>query len=126
VRGPRVEALPIEWEARAENLARWGGDAGLVQAWREAARELTARLSAHRLEELTPAEAAEESGYTVSGLAKLAQRGELRRSVTWPRPRYRRCDLPRKATAPEPTGPALVDPNDPVESLYRAVPSQRP
>jgi hypothetical protein len=49
-----------------------------------------------QLEELPIAEAAEESGLSVSALEKQIARGALLNSGDKGRPRIRRCDLPRK------------------------------
>jgi excisionase family DNA binding protein len=61
------------------------------------ADDIVARAEAYELEELTIAQAAEESGYSPDYLSRAVAEGRIPNASTGKRRRIRRCDLPRKA-----------------------------
>jgi hypothetical protein len=63
--------------------------------------EVAATLEAHKLELLTYAEAAEESGYSYSAIEKSVRNGDIPNYGSKGKPRVRRGDLPRKAARGE-------------------------
>lgn len=110
----RLERLADEWRERAEERADEGAllDGGKLYA--KVARELEAALREHLNEELSVAEAAEESGYSEDTLREYVRDGRIpdsRPPGSQGRIKIRRKHLPRKP--PEPESPDL----DAVESL---------
>ncbi|MCK5489030.1 MAG: hypothetical protein KAI98_03535 [Gemmatimonadetes bacterium] len=90
-------ALAANWRSDADRYER---DEALVRGeavLRRAADELEAAWNAWQLEELTVAQAANESGYTISAIEKQLRWGRIPNAGEAGRPRIRRSDLPRKA-----------------------------
>ncbi len=87
--------LRKRWTADASTLRQWGAE-DEAQVVERCARELAEALDTHDDEALTLAEAAAESGYSVSHLRRLIAQNKLRDTAQVGPPRVRRGDLPRK------------------------------
>ena len=83
------------WQADASTLRQWGAK-DEAQVVERCARELAEALGTHDDEALTLAEAAAESGYSVSHLRRLITQNKLRDTAQVGPPLVRRGDLPRK------------------------------
>ena len=98
------EAFPVKLREEALRLRRYGAEAQATLL-STVADDLEAAFREQREELLNLQEAAAASGYSARQLSRLAASGALplygRRSA----PRFRRGDLPRKASAPQSTGP---------------------
>jgi excisionase family DNA binding protein len=107
-----LEAVPREWRVEVEMLRHRGADAQ-ARALESCAEDLEAALRGWTTEELTIAEAAEESGYSADHLRELVRTGHLpdqRPQGSKGRMRISRSDLPRRPSAPEPSSDlAIVD-----------------
>lgn len=104
--GP-LYALASEWRDDAATL-RCRGAPRQADALESAADELDDRLRAWRLEALTPAQAAEESGYTADHIRRLIRGERVPNAGDDTAPKIRRRDLPRKPghVASNGSGPA--------------------
>lgn len=87
-------SLPTAWRDRADELEPYAGAA--AEAFRRAADELEAALREQADEELTLAQAAEESGYSKRRLRELIADGVVPQAGRKHAPRVRRADLPVK------------------------------
>jgi len=94
--------LATAWRARAADLEEFSR--GSAAAFRRCADELEASLRSAALEDLTLAEAAKQSGYSVDHLARLVRAGRIPNSGRPHTPRIRRSDLPQKVGALRTTG----------------------
>jgi hypothetical protein len=103
----KVLELPTSWRTRAESLRPFAPAA--AAAFTECAYDLEVALRAERAEAISLAQAARESGYTAGHLARLVKRGQIQNAGTTSRPRIRRADLPRKATAVGTDAPIKID-----------------
>jgi len=93
--------MPARWRELADDQRRLGAATqAAVLEW--CASDLEAGLDAWRLEGLTVARAAEESGYSESHLRALLSQGGLRNAGGDGSPRIRRADLPAKPSAAPP------------------------
>lgn len=109
----------------AELLARWAGQAALLEevqspaakAFLRCARELEAAIDAEAAEPLTLDQAAAESGYDKDSLGRFMRAGQIPNAGQRHAPRIRRGDLPRK---PPPPAPDLT-----AKALMRIVPAGR-
>ena len=91
--------LPSEWRTQAEQQRTLGAEAqACTLEW--CSRELEAAWMSHELEELTVAQAAEESGYSEEHLRRLIRQGSISNVGSPNAPRIPRCDLPRKPGHP--------------------------
>jgi multidrug efflux pump subunit AcrA (membrane-fusion protein) len=97
--------LPESWRTRAAELRRWAAAEGAATALEAAAAELEAAVRAAEDQELTLAEAADESGLSERRLRELIAAGDVPQAGRRGRPRIRRGDLPvrRKASRPAPS-----------------------
>lgn len=91
-------ALADEWSSKAEHLRELGADSQ-AQTMEWCARELVNAWDAWQNEELGPAAAAKECGYTSDHLRRLIRDGKLRNVGTHSAVCVRRRDLPRKPHA---------------------------
>lgn len=89
--------LPEFYRAEAARVEPY--NPGAAHAWREAATAAEAAWRAFSDELLTLAVAARESGYSVDHLQELVSTGAIPNAGQKGRPRIRRADLPKKATA---------------------------
>ncbi len=90
--------LPQAWQEQAEHLRQLGAEAQAC-TFEHCARELDAALKSVADEELTIAEAAAESGYSVEQLRRLVREEKLEaRPRAGPRShiRIRRSNLPKR------------------------------
>ena len=96
--------LAATWRTRATEFRRYGAEpyAKLLDT---VADELQSALEDEDSEVLTLAAAAEYSGYSARHLSRLAASGALPSYGQKSAPRFRRGDLPRKASVPQSTGP---------------------
>ncbi|MEQ1857237.1 MAG: hypothetical protein ABL963_12235 [Longimicrobiales bacterium] len=92
-----TDDLPRIWRGRADELRPYAPAA--AEAFTRAAVELEESLHADGAEELTLAEAAQESRYAARTLREKLAKGELPNAGARHRPRIRRADLPRRAGA---------------------------
>jgi hypothetical protein len=92
-----VEKHPLSerWRKDAE-LLRSHGAAEAATTKELCANELDAHSLQRDLEELTPTQAAEESGYSAGHIARLLESGRLENAGAKYTPRVRRKDLPIK------------------------------
>ncbi len=112
--------LAAAWRARAADLAEFSR--GSAAAFRRCADELEASLQVAALDDLTLAEAAQQSGYSVDHLARLVREGRIPNAGRRGKPMIRRSDLPvrpRKLDGPR------VAAYDPVADA-RSLMSRRP
>ena len=114
----RIDSIIARWMARREEFRSCGAQVDGVKLCDLALADLHAVQSARLNDALTPAEAAEESGYHADSLLRLVREGKLANVGTPRRPRFRRGDLPRKtprsthlSLAPAPAGPASSSPS---------------
>lgn len=93
-----LEALADNWEEEANDFRQRGlkREARMVKSFAE---ELRQTLTAWKMEALTVADAAAESGYSESHLRSLLSDGSLENVGRAGAPRVRRLDLPAKARA---------------------------
>lgn len=84
------------WRERAENYAADGGMVNGEETYKRVAEELEEAIRDFKMERLTVAEAADESGYSESHLRRLVREGGLPSADGDQRLRIRRRDLPRK------------------------------
>lgn len=104
----RLECLAEEWRRRAEERAEEGALLDGGKLYEKVVRELEAALREHMNEELTVAEAAEESGYSEDSLREMVREGRIpdtRPPGSQGRIKIKRKFLPRKP--PEPESPDL-------------------
>lgn len=95
----RLERLAEEWRHRAEERADEGALLDGGKLYRKVARELEAAVREHQNEELTVAEAAEESGYHEDTLREYVREGRIpdaRPPGSQGRIKIKRKHLPRK------------------------------
>ena len=90
-----IGTLPEHMFAIARMLESWGAP-NVAIAWTRAGLLLNNSLSFHDEELLDISQAANESGYTRSGLWKLIHGGKLENYGEEKRPLLKRGDLPRK------------------------------
>lgn len=88
--------LAASWREEAEHLRERYGLEEMASLCRVHAAELDEAIRDVMEEELTLAEAAEESGYSDRRLRQLVAKGSLPNAGEKGRPRLRRGDLPRK------------------------------
>lgn len=93
------------WRARAGELRPFAP--GVAEAFAKCADELEAAIREQGNETLNLTEAARESGYSADHLARLVKGGKIPNAGSKHRPRIRRANLPRKATAVS-AAPVLV------------------
>lgn len=86
-----------EWKADAACFRRWGYVEGAALIER-CAVDVTIAACKWEDELLTPSQASAECGVSTSQLARLARNGQLANRASSGRPRYRRADLPRRAS----------------------------
>lgn len=92
-----ITEIAERWRREADSYER---DVALVSGdavLRRVADELEAAWREWELEELSVAQAANESGYTISAIEKQLRWGRIPNAGEAGRPRIRRSDLPRKA-----------------------------
>ena len=83
------------WQSRAADMERWGCPVA-ARIWNAAADELEVFAREHALEELTLAQAAAESGYSVAHLGRMIKDRKVENAGTKGAPLMRRDDLPKK------------------------------
>lgn len=93
----KLVALLTSWRTRAEDLKPFAPAA--AEAFTQCAYDLEVALREERAETFNLTQAARESGYTADHLGRLVRAGKIPNAGTFARPRIRRADLPRKATA---------------------------
>lgn len=114
MKAERLERLAEEWRRRAEERAEEGALLAGDKLYMKVAAELETALREYNNEQLTVAEAAEESGYSEDSLRELVRDGPIpdsRPPGSQGRITIKRKHLPRKP--PEAESPNL----DAVESL---------
>ncbi len=105
--GASEHVLVTAWRQCADDLEPY--NPGAANAFRHCADDLEATLRSAAIGELTLAEAAELSGYSVDHLARLVRDGKIPNAGRPRAPRIRRGDLPRRAgTLPQPAPVAMV------------------
>lgn len=108
--GPLAE-LATRWRDEARTLRSYGADR-LADAAERHAEQLEAAVRDHQHEELTVAEAARESGYSVKSLRRMVREDRIpdrRPDGSQAAIRIRRCDLPKKPAAErDPVGEAVA------------------
>lgn len=104
-----LATLAARWRDEADTLRAYGADR-LATATERHAEEVEVALRRWWQEELTVADAAQESGYSAERLRELVREGK----IPDPRPegsraeiRIRRCDLPRKPASGQETVSAV-------------------
>jgi hypothetical protein len=92
---PVIDSLLDHWHATAEGLRDWGATAE-ARVLDKCADELADALEVGDEEEVSLAQGAVESGYSISHLRRLIAQGKLQDVADTGPPRVRRRDLPRK------------------------------
>jgi len=100
--------LPKRWRQRAAELRDLGLESQ-ARCFEACADELSADWVTWWTEPLMIAEAEAESGYSRSQIGRLVKDGTIANMGKDGAPRVRRCDLPRKAQAPERSGNGGMD-----------------
>lgn len=90
-----LEQLLACWRDEAKVLRRNGAE-HFATLKEHDAQQIEQCLRERDLESLTPTDAAKISGYSKAHLRRLQAEGTLRNVGEPGRPRYARCDLPRK------------------------------
>ena len=106
----RLELLTT-WRARADELRPYAPAA--AEAFGRCADDLELAMREEGNETLNLKEAALASGYSADHLARLVKSGKIPNAGTENRPRIRRANLPKKATAVTPVTPVLVGSSGP-------------
>ncbi len=110
-RGIPITDLAEKWRDEGAVLRRYGQDR-LADLCERHADDMEAAFESHAIQELTIAQAADESGYSEDRLRELVREGRIpdnRPPGSQGEMRIRRCDLPRKPGAQRQTLSVVED-----------------